>query len=331
MKLIDMHCDTLWKLMDMEKDGDLMENHCSVSIPFMKEAGTKAQFFACFTCLKDFEDADGYEGCYGRVQDMIACLKRQTERFPDHIRLARAYQEVEENSREGKISAVLTVEEGGVLCDRINRLDALYENGIRLMTLMWNYENCIGYPNSREADKMSRGLKPFGIEVVRRMDELGMIVDVSHASDGTFFDVLKYSKKPVVASHSNCRALCEHPRNLTDEMIRKLAKTGGVAGLNFYGAFLGTGKENEADTAREDSTVDAMTAHILHMIRVGGTGFPAIGTDFDGFDAEGVLEIPDVSKMERLWSALKKAGVSEDQLDLIWGGNAERVMREVWG
>lgn len=329
MKLIDMHCDTIWKLMDEDKGADLLDNHCSVSIPFMKKAGTKAQFFACFTCLKDFEDKGGYEGCYGRVEEMIAYLKGQTQKYPEQIGLARSIGEMQKNEEEGKISAFLTVEEGGILCDRIRRLDALYEKGIRLMTLMWNYENCIGYPNSREAAVMSRGLKPFGIEVVRRMNALGMMIDVSHASDGTFWEVLKYSEKPFVASHSNCRALCRHPRNLSDNMIRSLARSGGVAGLNFYGAFLGTGNDKEKDAAQEDSRIEAMTAHILHMLKVGGSEFPAIGTDFDGFDGEGILEVPDVSKMELLWDALKKAGVSESQLDLIWGGNAERVMREV--
>lgn len=322
MKLIDMHCDTIWKLMDVDKGADLMDNHCSVSIPFMKEAGTKAQFFACFTCLKDFEDKGEYEGCYGRVQEMIAYLEQQTQKYQEQIGIVKSYQEMQKNEEEGKISAVLTVEEGGVLNGKMERLDALYERGIRLMTLMWNFENCIGNPNSKDAAAMDQGLKAFGIDVVRRMDELGMIIDVSHASDGSFWDVLKYSEKPVVASHSNCRALCDHPRNLTDEMIRSLAKTGGAAGINFYGRFLGTGEA--------DSRIDAMAAHILHMIQIGGSGFPAIGTDFDGFDAEGILEIPDVSAMERLWDALKKAGVSESQLDLIWGGNAERVMREVW-
>lgn len=329
MKLIDMHCDTLWKLMDEDKGGNLMENHCSVSIPHMKAAGTKAQFFACFTCLKDFADAGGYEGCYGRVQEMAAYLMEQTKRYSGEIGIAGSFSEMQENEREGKVSAFLTVEEGGVLNGDMGRLDTLYGKGIRLMTLMWNYENCIGHPNSRDRSVMGEGLKPFGIEVVRRMEELGMIVDVSHASDGTFWDVLKYSRKPVVASHSNCRTLCGHPRNLTDEMIRSLAKTGGVAGVNFYGAFLGTGKIAEADAEQEDSRIEAMTAHILHMIRVGGSEFPAIGTDFDGFDAKGVLEIADVSQMERLWDALRRAGVPEGQLDQVWGKNAERVMREI--
>ncbi len=329
MKLIDLHCDTLWKLTAMDKNENLMDNHCSVSIPFMKAAETKAQFFACFTCLEDFVDAGGYEGCYRKVQEMIAYLESQTRRYPEQIALARSVEEMEKNEEAGKISAFLTVEEGGVLCSEMERLDVLYDKGIRLMTLMWNYENCIGHPNSRDRAVMSQGLKPFGVDVVRRMDELGMIVDVSHASDGTFRDILKYSKKPVVASHSNCRALLSHPRNLTDEMIRSLAENGGVAGLNFYGAFLGTGKVEDSHTAQENSRVEAMAEHVLHMIQVGGSDFPAIGTDFDGFDAQGVLEIPDVSKMERLWAALQKEGVTEGQLDKIWGGNMERVMREV--
>ena len=331
MKLIDMHCDTLWKLMDTDKEGNLMENHCSVNIPLMKAAGTKAQFFACFTCLEDFKDAGGYEGCYRKVQEMTAYLEGQTKRYPEQIALARSFGEMEKNAGKGKISAFLTVEEGGILSGETERLDVLYDRGIRLMTLTWNYENCIGYPNSRDKDVMSRGLKPFGIEAVGRMEELGIIVDVSHASDGTFWDVLRYAKNPVVASHSNCRELCGHPRNLTDEMIHSLAETGGVAGLNFYGAFLGSGKMEEAHVMQEDSRVEAMTEHVLHMIRVGGSEFPAIGTDFDGFEAEGVLEIPDVSQMERLWEALKRAGVTEAQLDKIWGGNAERVMREILG
>lgn len=321
MKLIDMHCDTLWKLMDLDKNGDLMENQCSVAIPYMKEAGTKAQFFACFTYFGEYENVGGYDKCYEHVHEMIGYLKKQTEKYRSDIAIARSYYELQKNVEENKISAVLTVEEGGVLNGELNRLEDLHAEGIRLMTLMWNYENCIGHPNSKEASIMCQGLKNFGIEVVRRMNELGMIIDVSHASDGTFWDVLEYSKKPVAASHSNCRAICNHPRNLTDEMIRGLANAGGIAGLNFYGPFLGNPAE---------SKVEEMTAHILHMLRVGGCGFPAIGTDFDGFDGVDVLEIPDVSQMERLWNALRKAGVSEDQLDKIWSGNVERIMRECW-
>ena len=318
MKLIDMHCDTIWKLMDLDSHGDLEKNQCAISIPGMKRAGTMAQLFACFTYVKEYEG--GYEQCYRHVLEMIDFMEQQVQIFSDHIAFAYSYDDIMRNVFKKKISAVLTVEEGGVLCGDIRRLDDLYEKGIRLVTPMWNYENCLGHPNSTDSSVMCQGLKPFGIEAVQRMGELGMIVDVSHASDRTFRDILTYAKGPVVASHSNCRAICNHPRNLTDEMIRELANAGGVAGLNFYGPFLGT---------KDASLLEEMTEHVLHMIRLGGSSFPAIGTDFDGFDGMEKLEIPRVDHMERLWERLKKKSVSESQLDKIWNGNALRVLKEL--
>lgn len=317
MKLIDMHCDTVWKLMDIDKEGNLHENQCSVNIPAMKRGKSMAQFFACFGYLDDFKDKGGYDGCYHHVLDMITYLNEQIEKYSDILEPALSRENIESNDKEGKISAVTTVEEGGVLNGDLGRLKELKEKGVSLITLMWNYENCIGFPNSRDASVMWQGLKPFGIEAVRQMGELGMIVDVSHASDGTFRDIMEYASGPVVATHSNCREICSHPRNLSDEMIRELANAGGVAGLNFYGAFLGT---------KTESKIEEMTAHILHMIRVGGSDFPAVGTDFDGFDGMDVMEIPDIGQMEKLWMALKKSGVSERQLDKIWSGNVLRVM-----
>ena len=318
MRLIDMHCDTIWKLMDLDKSGNLMENQCSVSIPGMKRAGTMAQFFACFVYWKDMPG--GYEEGYRHVHEMIDFMEEQIKKYPEDIAGAYSYSDVMENNAKGKISAILTVEEGGILEGELHRLESLYQRGIRLMTLMWNYENCIGYPNSREASVMEKGLKPFGIETVRRMGELGMIVDVSHASDGTFTDILCCAKGPVVASHSNCRALKAHPRNLTDEMIRGLAEVGGGAGLNFYGPFLGT---------EDASLIDEMTAHVLHMIRYGGEDFPMIGTDFDGFDGIDRLDIPGVEYMERLWEALRKKGVSASRLDKLWSKNALRILKSI--
>lgn len=320
MKLIDLHCDTLWKLIDLDGEGDLMESGCSIRIPTMKQAGTKAQFFACFTWADAFKDQGGYDGAYEHVAGMTAFLKEQANRYSEEISMALSYRDMEENAEQGRISAFLTVEEGGILNGKLERLEELYRQGIRLMTLMWNYENCLGHPNSRDPSVMWQGLKPFGVEVVRRMNELGMIIDVSHASDGVFRDVLEYSKAPVMASHSNCRELCPHPRNLSDEMIRALANAGGIAGLNFYGPFLGT--ENE-------SRIEEMTMHILHMLDVGGSEFPAVGTDFDGFDGMDRMEIPDAGKMGLLWEALKKQGVSERQMDKIWGENAERLCRQI--
>lgn len=320
MKLVDMHCDTVGKIMDIDKKGDFLNNLCSVNITEMKKANSLAQFFACFTYLGDFIDNGGYEKCYEHALEMLSFLEKQMSIYSADIARARSYKEICKNQSEGRISAVYTIEEGGILNNKIDRLHSLYERGVRLMTLMWNYENCLGYPNSKDNMLMQKGLKPFGIEVVEQMGELGMIVDVSHASDGSFFDVIKYAKGPVVASHSNCRTLCHHPRNLSDEMIRALAEKGGVSGLNLYGVFLGTPNE---------SRINEMAEHIIHMINIGGSDFPAIGTDFDGFSGMDVCEIPMLSDMEKLWIYLKKKGISESQLEKIWNGNVLRILHEI--
>ncbi|MFR9062906.1 MAG: membrane dipeptidase [[Clostridium] scindens] len=157
MKLIDMHCDTLWKLMDLDKKGDLMENACSISIPYMKKARSKAQFFACFTYIKDYESNGGYDKAYEHVFEMIAYMNSQLAAYDGEISMARSYAEMENNAAEGRISAFLTVEEGGILNGQMKRLEDLYGSGIRLMTLMWNYENCIGYPASKDASVMWQG------------------------------------------------------------------------------------------------------------------------------------------------------------------------------
>lgn len=318
MGLIDMHCDTIWKLMDLDKSGDFMENRCAVSIPKMKAAGTTAQFFACFAYAGQY--GGDYDRCYSHVGEMLTFAEEQMKTYGQEIAPARSGGELKKYASEGKISVILTVEEGGVLNGKPERLEELYKRGVRLITPMWNHENCLGYPNSRDAAVMSKGLKPFGIEMVERMGELGIIADVSHASDGTFWDILKFAKGPVAASHSNCRALCNHPRNLTDGMLKALGESGGVAGLNFYGPFLGT---------KQASYVSEMTEHVLHMIQCAGSETPAIGTDFDGFDGIDVLDIPSPAQMERLWDALKKKGVPESVLDKIWSGNALRILNEL--
>ena len=320
MKLIDMHCDTIGKIMDWDKKGDLYNNLCSVNIAEMKVADSMAQFFACFTKFGEYEGNGGYEKCYEHALDMISFLEKQINTYEQEIALVKSYKEICDNKEAGKISAILTIEEGGILNGQMERLEYLYQRGVRLMTLMWNYENCLGHPNSKKFLAMRKGLRPFGIEVVKRMGEMGMIVDVSHASDGSFWDIMRYAKGPVVASHSNCRALCNHPRNLSDRMIRALAQKGGVSGLNLYGVFLGASKE---------SRMEEMGAHIFHMIDKGGIEFAAIGTDFDGFSGMNVMDIPKLSDMEKLWTYLNKKGLSEGQLEKIWNGNVLRVLSEI--
>lgn len=317
MNLIDMHCDTFF-LMEREEQS-LSENSLCVDLKKMRQAGSIAQFFACFVNMKRFENNGGVDGAYQHVLQMIDRGKREFRDNANLISLVAGFDELKKNYETEKMSAFLTVEEGGILAGDMKRLEHLYNEGIRLITLLWNGENCIGYPNSRDRDIMQMGLKPFGVETVERMNELGMIVDVSHLSDGGFWDVVRYSKKPVVASHSNARALCSHPRNLTDEMIKALANQGGISGINFYPVFL---------NGNETSEIDDLVRHVEHMYHVGGEDFVAMGTDFDGFDDE-VSCIGHIGEMDYLYKALKKRKFNDSQIEKIWYKNALRVIKEV--
>lgn len=329
MSLIDLHCDTISRLMDAPKGECLAVNQLSIDVEGMESAGTLAQFFACFVNAASFENkevhtrgtepisSEAWERAYLAVLAMADRLEQEQN---DKIKVAHSAEEIETNSVDGVISAVKTVEEGGVINGNLSRIDELYNKGIRLITLTWNHPNCLGYPNSRDKSIMEKGLTELGCRTVERMNELGILVDVSHLSDGGFWDCIRISKTPVCASHSNARALCGHPRNLTDHMIRTLAENGGVAGLNFYPAFL---------TGRDEAVLDDIARHAVYMIRCGGEDVAAIGTDFDGFDNKARDGwIGHVREMEAVWDAMKKRGVTERQLDKIMSGNALRVIRE---
>lgn len=318
MRLIDMHCDTFWLMMRTQGIG-LQKNDLCIDIEKMKAAGSMAQFFASFIHMSGFEGGNAVEEAYQHALDMIAYGKAELAKCSDSIVIARNYDELIANCDSGKMSAILTVEEGGIINGKMEYLEELYRQGIRLITLTWNYENSIGFPNSREPELMNRGLKPFGIEVVRRMNELGMLIDVSHLSDGGFWDVVRYSTKPFVASHSNARVLCSHPRNLTDEMIKALAEKGGVAGVNFYPYFL-----RESGKA----TVEDIAEHLWHMYQVGSEDVIAFGTDFDGFD-EGELDITHMGEMNLVYDAIRKRGFTERQMDKLLGENILRVLRDM--
>ena len=322
MSVIDLHCDTIWRLMDLGGKGDLLENDGAVSIRKMQAGEVAVQFFACFLYRDAMEgrtEEEKYENGYFHVLDMIRYGKEQMETYGKEIVPITGKEELGDFRTGKKCGAVLTVEDGGILNGKIERLEELWDRGIRLLTLTWNYENFIGFPNSSEKVRMEKGLKNFGKEAVERMNELGMLVDLSHASDGTFWDVLNQSKKPVTASHSNCRALANHPRNLSDEMLRALGENGGIAGLNFYGPFLGTPKE---------SRIEVMTAHLRHMINKGGEDLPCLGTDFDGFDGMDKMDLPDQSFLGQLWDALKGVGLTERQIEKICFENVWRVWKE---
>lgn len=321
MFYIDFHIDTLMRwLVDKNKGEvsniDLWKNDYHVDIERLIKSNYAAQFFACFICLG--EEPIYKISHYDDALKAIDIFHEQVSKNPEKIVFASSYQDYIANKNNNRLSAFLTIEEGGIIDGKVERLEELYNKGVRAITLTWNYENCIGYPNSGYKFK-DYGLKPFGIEVVEKMNDLGIIVDVSHLSDAGFNDVYKYSKKPFMATHSNSRAMHEHCRNLTDEMVKKLADKGGITGINFCGVFLQ--KENV-------SKIDDMITHIRHLINVGGLEIVGLGTDFDGIDGE--LEIKGAGDIHILAEAMEKNKFTSKEIEAVCYKNAEAFFKRYW-
>lgn len=313
MSFVDLHCDTISLLLEQGKS--LAENDLCVNIPNLRKSDVFCQFFAMYVRLKEFESP---EQAFERVRQMYQVFLHEMNVNCSEIKFARSMKELGANHRCGKISAFLTVEEGGICGNSIERLYELYDMGVRLITLSWNFENELGYPNSDDAAIMTRGLKPFGIEFVNNMNRLGMIVDVSHLSDGGFWDVARISTKPFVASHSNARAVCNFRRNLTDAQLRKLSEKGGVTGINFFHRFLGYD---------ETGSVSQMVDHIKHIRNVAGIDVISLGSDFDGFS--GPCEIENSAELVKIANALTCAGFTCEEIDKVCYKNALRVMCDV--
>lgn len=322
MQYIDCHCDTLTEL----KEGETLRcNQCNVSLQALREAECMIQFCSIFIPTGTFPQEDKKQRIAAEYQRILTNYRQELNENSAELTRILSYQNVIQCQQNTKTGILLTIEDGGVFMGDINRLHQAYEDGVRLVTLTWNHENEIGFPNSTDADIMCRGLKPFGYEVLEELCRLGMLVDVSHLSDGGFLDTAEFMKKrglPFAASHSNARAVCGHQRNLPDAYIRILAEGGGIMGLNFAAHFL-----KETERAEGSSRIEDMVKHILHIRNVGGTEVLAIGSDFDGVASR--LEIDSPLKMHLLYEALHKAGMTERELEKMFYQNVLRVLEEV--
>ena len=312
MKIIDMHCDTLSAMLARKRQGEtygLDQHHTQISLERMQQSDYLLQNFAVFVNLADTDTP---------LQDaleMIDLFYSEMEAHRDLIRPVRCFSDIEKNQSDGVMSALLTGEEGEITLGKPEFLRILYRLGMRMMTLTWNHENSLGYPN-----KQAKGLKEQGLCFLKEMEHLGMIIDVSHLSDAGFYDVLAHTEKPFVASHSNARSLCAAPRNLADDMIRKLAERGGIAGINFYQHFLGTPDAGQ-------TYLDLAVQHMKYMLNLGGEDFVALGSDFDGIDRYN--DIPDCSIMPKLVQTMKKAGLTPTQIEKICYQNTLRIYQEL--
>ena len=352
---IDTHIDTPQRMLiegvDLSKR--LPEGH--VDIPRLREGGINAPFFA-FWVPTFFKGSEAVR----RTLDLRDAMQTLLDQHPDQIELALTAADIERITRKRKIAAVLSLEGGHQIADDLRVLRMYQRMGIRAMTLTHFRNN--NWADSSTDKPQHNGLTDFGKQVVREMNRIGMIVDISHVSDKTFYDAIEVSTKPVLATHSSCRALTDMPRNMTDDMLRALARNGGVVSINFNPGFI---SEKDAEASRKSisaqaakepdvtgaaldeyarkshmedyhtmkpaaATIDDAVAHIDHAVKVAGIDHVGIGSDFDGISSV-PHGLEDISKMPALAAALKKKGYTDKDIEKIWGLNALRVIRAVVG
>ena len=330
MKVFDLHCDTLSELRRAEMRGDgqtFARNNGHIDLEKLEKGDYMLQCFAAFVNLAD--PTPGADPLVTALEE-IDVFKRMMERYSDRIAPVYRPEDIRKNAEAGKISGMLTIEEAGCCKGSLGVLRRMYELGVRMMTLTWNFKNGLAEPNivpgtddmwPRPANTTG-GLTEKGLEFVEEMQRLHMLVDVSHLSDAGIWDILRVAKRPFVASHSNARACCPHVRNLTDEMLTAMGEKGCLIGLNYCASFLDT----NPDRSQVRSRITDMARHARYIMDKAGEDCLALGSDFDGIDGD--LEIAGAQDMPKLAEGLKKEGIPERVVEKIFYGNAVRFFSE---
>jgi len=351
---IDSHIDTVQRVLVMDEDLGKRWDVGHVDLPRLRAGGMHAPFFALWVPVY-FPGAEAVR----RTLDLRDAMQSMLNVHPDQMELATTAADIKRIVKQNKIAVFLTVEGGHTIDDDLRVLRMYYQLGIRSMTLTHSRNN--NWADSATDKPAHNGLTDFGKEVVREMNRLGMVVDVSHVSDKTFYDALAVTSKPVILSHSSMRALSDVPRNVTDEMLWALAKNGGVVGISFGEGFVNpvdaealrsaietettaplmTGRALD-DYAAEDvrklfgtrvkvaATVEDVANHIDHAVKTAGIDHVGIGSDYDGVSGP-PNGLDDVSRMPALIDVLLERGYTERDVKKIWGENYLRVIREVTG
>jgi membrane dipeptidase len=351
--VVDGHIDTPQRMLDMKTDISARLGDGHVDVPRMQAGGLTAAFFSIWVDARY-----GPGTAFRRALDLIGAVRALADSNPE-VELATSAEDVRSAAARGHVAALMGVEGGHAIENSLAKLDSLFRLGVRYMTLTWNNGN--DWAGSSTDPKRGGGLTPLGRRVVRRMNELGVLVDVSHVSDQTFWDVIATSTRPVIASHSSCRALAHHPRNLTDDELRAIARNGGVVGINFYPVFLDDHFRHQYEELRRrikpetDSiraryrghpgesafevdkfvgeraesldvpTIDRLLDHIDHAVQVMGIDHVGLGSDFDGIS---VLPRPmkDVTSLPEVVRALAGRGYSDEDVRKILGENFLRLL-----
>jgi len=309
MLIIDTHCDTAKLLLDL--NADLYENNCHLDLRRLQATGERVQFFAAFADPSKYRN-----NTLTRVLSILDYMYSAEMQYKDKFFICLNAQDIEKTVACGKVAAILSVEGGEALNGELSALRMLYRLGVRSMLLAWNHRNLLA---DGASEKHGAGLSEFGRQVVAEMNRIGMIVDVSHLCEASFNDVLELSHAPVIASHSNAKAVCDHRRNLSDSQLRDIQKNGGVVGINFYTHFL-----NNTDKA----TIEDVVKHIEHICSITGEDHIGIGTDYDGIEStpenlEGTHCIP------LLFDRLIQLNYSSEFVKKLAGLNFMRVIKQI--
>ncbi|HZS45445.1 MAG TPA: dipeptidase [Blastocatellia bacterium] len=361
--VIDTHADTLQLVLDEKLDLAEGSDKLEIDLPKAAVGGLKALFFSIWVDPKLYSGQKAVDRAFG----LIGALKTQAERHPDSIEIATTATGIERAVKSGKLAALMGVEGGHALNGNIENLYRLHNEGARYLTITWSNTNELGDSSGdlkSPSIKHHGGLTEMGRRVVSEMNRIGMIVDISHVSDQTFNDVLGITTKPVIASHSCARALCDHPRNLTDDMLTSVARNRGVVCINFYPLFLDNGfrkQKDEVDTSlkeeyraidehspddpirassekdrlqrkflakTESISYERIVDHIEYVIKIAGEDHVGLGSDFDGIPAtpRGMRSVADLPKLTK---ELRHRGHRDETIRKILGGNVMRVCREV--
>ncbi len=313
--VIDGHCDSIGQQLDGARWLGERSEEGHIDLPRLRAGGVDAQFFACFVPVP-FQRHGAVTHALARL-DQLHLL---AERHPNELVIARSAADIRQAKVDGKIAAIAGLEGAEALDAELGVLRQFYRLGIRNMGMAWNHRNaaCDGVAESRTGG----GLTEFGVQVVQECNRLGIMVDVSHLSPAGIADVLTISDDPIIASHSNARALCDHPRNLTDEQIKAIAEKGGVIGVTFVNVFLNKDKPDEA-------SIDSVVQHIEYMLELVGEDHVAIGSDFDGCHPP--KDLSDATKYPLITEKLLEHGLADSTVSKILGGNFLRIFETVCG
>lgn len=357
---VDTHCDTPMEFSDGGFDLGVRHTEGCVDFPRMAEGGLHAEFFAVFIGQGPRNDST-FNKVHQKALEIFNAIHKNVEKNSTMAGIATTADDAYRLKKAGKIAAFIGLENGYPVGKDISRIKQYYDLGARYITLSHTKNNDICDSSTDPGGPENNGLSAFGSEVVKEMNRLGMMVDVSHISDKSFYDVLKVSAAPVIASHSSCRALCGSPRNLTDDMLLALKENGGVIQICILSNYLKTPEQNpEMEgklkelqakygdyNALSDSTKKLVRAqyreiqkkyeklatvkdvvdHIDHVVQVIGIDYVGIGTDFDG--GGGVEGCRTVAEMKNITIELLRRGYSKTDITKIWGGNVMRVLRKV--